>query len=175
MGMLIELPSSPRSEPNEAHQKVALVLAALGWQASTSLSNAIECPEDGRTVGLWRFENTSARSPAAAPAGESAQLEAGLGSSARALVERGHSAAGTPQVSGSSALTVKPCESIDPIGEHRSWSPWLQTMPSDTHPSWMRYIALLRPQTAGERVGGISSESAASRASAVLGEMLSLM
>lgn len=116
---LVELPSSPRSEPNEAHQKVALVLAALGWQASTSLSNAIECPEDGRTVGLWRFENTSARSPAAAPAVESAQPEAGLGSSSRALVERGQSAAGTQQVSGGSALTVKPCESIDPIGEHR--------------------------------------------------------
>ena len=34
---------------------------------------------------------------------------------------------------------------LDPIAEHRTWSPWLAVTAGDTVPAWMRMVALLLP------------------------------
>ena len=41
------------------------------------------------------------------------------------------------------AAGLKPL--LDPLAEHRTWSPWLAVTAGDTVPAWMRLVALLRP------------------------------
>ncbi|KAL1523429.1 hypothetical protein AB1Y20_018369 [Prymnesium parvum] len=160
-------PNSSRTAADEEATERALVLAALGWQASASVPHAIECPEDGRTVGLWR--HGAAPRPAAAPAVEPSASAPRFGGPSRPPNERTSPVA--PRAAGASAAAS--AEPLDPIGAHRSWSPWLRITPSDTHPTWMRCIALLGPAAAAPPAA--STPVAVSRASQVLSELRGLV
>ena len=116
--------SEPPSLPTAAEQAAAVQTASE--QTSNSVGS-LECREDARTVGLWRF----------APCGES----------------------------GSSL------EAIDPVAEHRSWSPWLEVTAGDDVPAWMRTVALLLPLSVPGRRALTALPSTAS-ASAAISQLL---
>jgi hypothetical protein len=54
-------------------------------------------------------------------------------------------------------------DAIDPVGEHRVWSPWLRVTEADTVPAWMRCLALiLRSSSAPHPAVGTSPSVTAS-------------
>jgi hypothetical protein len=54
---------------------------------------------------------------------------------------------------------------MDPVNEHRAWSPWLETVGNDSVPAWMRVLALLLPSaSAGRTMAGAPSTTPTSAA-----------
>lgn len=67
------------------------------------------------------------------------------------------------QASSSDTQAAGALEPFDPLFEHRSWSPWLETVEGDTLPAWMRIaVLLLVPAAAwGQQAAGRGASAAA--------------
>ena len=86
---------------------------------------------------------------AAAPSPAAGSKRRAEGGGAAAASKRGRggqgegvSSVGPPSAARSSgALDL----ALDPVAEHRAWSPWVQVVAGDTVPAWMRCAALLLP------------------------------
>ena len=57
---------------------------------------------------------------------------------------------------------------LDPVAEHRTWSPWLELTSGDHAPAWMRLVALLLPPPALPAAKGRPTASALSSVIAML-------
>ena len=57
---------------------------------------------------------------------------------------------------------------LDPVAEHRTWSPWLELTSGDTAPAWMRLVSLLLPPPAMPAAKGRSTAAALSSVIAML-------
>lgn len=65
--------------------------------------------------------------------------------------------------------TATPAE-MDPVAEHRVWSPWLEVVEGDSMPAWMRLIALLLPAAAAG--GRADAGPSAANASAAISKII---
>jgi hypothetical protein len=125
---------------------------------ATAKDAIIECVEDARTVGLWNFaplhpsaQENAQEGPAAASASTSASASASTSAAASASTSAAASAAALAE--------------MDPVNEHRAWSPWLETVGNDSVPAWMRVLALLLPSaSAGRTMAGAPSTTPTSAA-----------
>jgi len=150
-------------------RSTALCLALLGWRPAalvTPLGGAepeptIECVEDGRTLGLWHYQRLEPRAgaPPTSSAPSPATLDAAAARSSPAggwKRSRVSPAAGDAPAGAASALGP-----LDPVAEHRPWSPWLAVAPGDTVAAWMRCAALLLPRDSSAGGGEASSRAVA--------------
>ena len=157
----------PPGEHGDERRWIAAILAIFGWRSSTVTSNSIECPEDGRTIGLWRFDclGEPALTPAQATAttrADASPQQSGFGSGIISTVPAGQlMSRGTPETKNrtmpqpstpltgavgtgvGAARAATAVAAIDPLGEHRVWSPWRSVVQGDTVPAWMRCLALV--------------------------------
>ena len=159
-------PSGPTvgvSATERERRWTAVALAILGWTVqgaptATAKDAIIECVEDARTVGLWNFaplhpsaQENAQEGPAAASASTSASASASTSAAASASTSAAASAAALAE--------------MDPVNEHRAWSPWLETVGNDSVPAWMRVLALLLPSaSAGRTMAGAPSTTPTSAA-----------
>lgn len=142
---------APDSTAARRHD-TALSLALLGWRQGAAVipvggaepHPTLECVEDGRTLGLWHYQRLEVGA-APTPVTTAGARPAGW---KRAWVEPNANVG-----AGASALPL-----LDPIGEHRPWSPWVAVTRGDSMPAWMRCTGLILPPGAG---GGAASVSAA--------------
>ena len=154
------------------HERVraAAILAALGWAASASVDDAIECAEDARTVGLWRFARLAPPSarPSAAAAPAAALPPTTFGVAATTM--------GAPPAPAAAAPAAADAPPFDPVGEHRVWSPWLRAEEGDDAPAWARIVALLLPTAAAPPAAAAGARPRdAAAASASFATVLALM
>ena len=164
LSRLLDLPPNCFDGPDAPRWLAATQLALLGWGAAAGRTDALACVEDARTLGLWNFRTLEAPTLAAVPAvltfgaaapaapaaaSGAAASEAplavlpGAGLPVRDLGGATAAPAAADADADARAAGLKPL--LDPIAEHRTWSPWLAVTAGDTVPAWMRMVALLLP------------------------------
>ena len=117
------------SIPEQRRRWVAVALALVGWRAAKT-PNAIECIEDARTVGLWRFAPLQdvADTPSAPVSATAAfGLADVIHTSCVEPANAGGDGMEVDETADGPALTpVTDRMPINPFLEHRDWSPWLE-------------------------------------------------
>eukprot|EP00967_Tisochrysis_lutea_P077734 scaffold105629_cov26-Tisochrysis_lutea.AAC.1 len=155
---------SPAAAPATAIERrynVALCLALFGWRPAAMVTPfgaaepqpTLECVEDARTLGLWHYQRMDAVGAAVTPDTTEPARPLPVGIWKRAHVD--------PNANAGSGAHALPC--LDPIAEHRPWSPWITPTRGDTMPAWMRSILLMLP-----KANALASTSVARAASAAL-------
>lgn len=143
------------------HQ-TALTLALCGWRPGVAVTPAgaaepqptLECGEDGRTLGLWHYQRLEPAMGVPPSVPTPVTTEAGRPATVgwkRARVDPAADSSGRPR--------------LDPISEHRPWSPWVAVTRGDSMPAWMRCAVLLLP-TGGD--GGAEANAASVSAALAL-------
>ena len=166
LSRLLDLPPDCFDGADAPRWLAATQLALLGWGAAAGRTDALACVEDARTLGLWNFRalepaptlaavpaaltfGAAAAAPGAAPAAAASDAPLAVLPGAGLPVRDLGGAAAGPAASDADAdadaraAGLKPL--LDPIAEHRTWSPWLAVTAGDTVPAWMRLVALLLP------------------------------